>query len=100
VVWRRARPKKRSSGLPSGNQGDARGFAKLLEYIRKGDTLSVYAIDRLGRDALDVQATVKRLIDKGVCPQALRILAPSSGPCARSACDDKAFISPINVAFN
>ena len=32
------------------------GFAKLLSYIRKGDTLHVYAVDRLGRDALDVQA--------------------------------------------
>ena len=42
------------------------GFAKLLAYIRKGDTLHVYALDRLGRDALDVQATVRRLLEKGV----------------------------------
>ena len=28
--------------------------------------LSVYAVDRLGRDALDVQATVRRLLDKGI----------------------------------
>lgn len=42
------------------------GFAKLLSYIRKGDTLHVYAVDRLGRDALDVQATVRALLDKGV----------------------------------
>jgi len=42
------------------------GFAKLLEQIRKGDTLCVYAVDRLGRDALDVQATVRRLLDAGV----------------------------------
>lgn len=42
------------------------GFAKLLEQIRKGDTLCVYSVDRLGRDALDVQATVRRLIDTGV----------------------------------
>lgn len=42
------------------------GFAKLLEQIRRGDTLCVYAVDRLGRDALDVQATVRRLIDAGV----------------------------------
>jgi len=39
-------------------------FAKLLEYIRKGDVLHVYAVDRLGRDALDVQATVRYLLDK------------------------------------
>lgn len=45
---------------------DRPGFAKLLEQVRKGDTIHVYAVDRLGRDALDVQGTVRRLIDKGV----------------------------------
>lgn len=42
------------------------GFAKLLEQTRSGDTVCVYAVDRLGRDALDVQATVRRLIDAGI----------------------------------
>ena len=41
-------------------------FAKLLQYIREGDTLHVYALDRLGRDALDVQAMVRRLLNNGV----------------------------------
>src|SRR5262245_37540000 len=45
---------------------DRPGFAKLLEVIREGDTVCVYAVDRLGRDALDVQATVRRLLDRGV----------------------------------
>jgi putative DNA-invertase from lambdoid prophage Rac len=42
------------------------GFSKLLSYVREGDTLCVYALDRLGRDALDVQATVRRLLDDGI----------------------------------
>lgn len=42
------------------------GFSALLSYVREGDTVHVYALDRLGRDALDVQATVRRLIDMGV----------------------------------
>lgn len=42
------------------------GFAELLSKVRKGDTVYVYAVDRLGRDAIDVQATVRRLIDAGV----------------------------------
>ncbi|MET4593971.1 MULTISPECIES: recombinase family protein [unclassified Sphingomonas] len=42
------------------------GFAKLLEQVRLGDTVYVYAVDRLGRDALDVQSTVRRLLDLGV----------------------------------
>lgn len=41
-------------------------FAKLLESVRAGDTVHVYAVDRLGRDALDVQFTVRKLIDLGV----------------------------------
>ncbi len=45
---------------------DRPGFAKLLDAVRKGDVVCVYAVDRLGRDALDVQGTVKRLLDAGV----------------------------------
>lgn len=42
------------------------GFSDLLNYVREGDTISVYAVDRLGRDALDVQSTVRGLLEKGV----------------------------------
>ena len=45
---------------------DRPGFAALLNYVREGDTVCVTAIDRLGRDALDVQAVVRDLIAKGV----------------------------------
>lgn len=41
-------------------------FFELLSYVREGDTVCVYAVDRLGRDALDVQATVRKLIEAGV----------------------------------
>ena len=52
-----------SGGVPAAQRP---GFASLLSFVRKGDTLHVYAVDRLGRDALDVQATVRALLDKGV----------------------------------
>lgn len=42
------------------------GFAKLLAYVREGDEVCVYAVDRLGRDALDVQTTVRELLRRGV----------------------------------
>lgn len=42
------------------------GFARLLAHVRSGDSVHVYAVDRLGRDALDVQSTVRGLIDRGV----------------------------------
>lgn len=42
------------------------GFAAMMDYVREGDTLFVYGVDRLGRDALDVQSNVRTLIDKGM----------------------------------
>ena len=57
---------------------DRPGFSKLLSYVREGDTLCVYALDRLGRDALDVQATVRRLLDMGVVVEVLGL-----GPIGR-----------------
>ena len=50
---------------------DRPGFSELLAYIRKGDVLHVAAVDRLGRDALDVQSTVRALIAKGVTIEVL-----------------------------
>lgn len=45
---------------------DRPGFAALLSYVREGDCVAIYAIDRLGRDALDIQGTIRLLLDKGV----------------------------------
>ena len=45
---------------------DRPGFAALLAYARDGDVVHIAAIDRLGRDALDIQSTVRKLIAKGV----------------------------------
>lgn len=54
-------------GVSGGTMAATRpGFAEMLSKVRSGDTLHVYAVDRLGRDALDVQATVRKLIEMGV----------------------------------
>lgn len=45
---------------------DRKGFAALLATVRRGDTVHVYAVDRLGRDAIDVQTTVRSLMTLGV----------------------------------
>lgn len=55
-----------------------KGFAAMLKSIRKGDTLHVYALDRLGRDAIDVQTTVKALMEKGVIVD-VRGIGPIAG---------------------
>ena len=52
-----------SGGIPAAQRP---GFAALLKFVREGDVIHVYALDRLGRDALDVQATVRDLMARGV----------------------------------
>lgn len=48
------------------------GFKALFEYVREGETLVVAAIDRLGRDTVDVLETVQALQEKGVTVISLR----------------------------
>ena len=52
-----------SGGVPAAQRP---GFAALLAFVREGDVVHVQALDRLGRDALDVQATVRGLMARGV----------------------------------
>lgn len=42
------------------------GFAKLVDRLERGDVLVVTKLDRLGRNAMDVRATVERLAAEGV----------------------------------
>lgn len=42
------------------------GFAKLLDRLERGDVLVVTKLDRLGRNAMDVRATVEALAAEGV----------------------------------
>lgn len=42
------------------------GFGAMMQYIREGDHLYVYAIDRLGRDSIDIQMNVKALLARKV----------------------------------
>jgi putative DNA-invertase from lambdoid prophage Rac len=42
------------------------GFVSLLNKLEQDDVLVVTKLDRLGRNAMDVQATVKRLAGMGV----------------------------------
>lgn len=44
---------------------ERKGFSALLDYIREGDTVYVAAIDRLGRNTLDVLKTVEAIKAKG-----------------------------------
>src|SRR5689334_16462577 len=48
-------------------------FVRLLDRLEKGDVLVVTRLDRLGRNAMDVVATVQRLAAEGVRVHCLQL---------------------------
>lgn len=50
----------------STSASERKGFQKLLERMETGDVLVVTKLDRLGRNAIDVQSTVQMLEGKGI----------------------------------
>src|ERR1700740_3342708 len=50
----------------SGLRDDRPGLAEMLAYVREGDSVVVWKLDRLGRDLQHSLATVKALTDRGV----------------------------------
>jgi DNA invertase Pin-like site-specific DNA recombinase len=58
---------KTFSDTMSGARDDDRpGLAELMAYVREGDTVVVWKLDRLGRNTLHILETVKALTDRGV----------------------------------
>ena len=54
------------SDTMSGARDDRPGLADLMDQLRAGDTVVVWKLDRLGRNMLHVQGTVKALTEMGV----------------------------------
>ena len=54
------------SDTMSGARDDRPGLAELLAYVRDGDTVVVWKLDRLGRNLGHILATVKELTERGV----------------------------------
>ncbi|MFC5345288.1 recombinase family protein [Brevundimonas staleyi] len=65
-----------SGAIPAAQR---QAFSDLLATVRTGDALHVYAVDRLGRDALDVQTTVRLLLERGVTVHVLGLGAIGRG---------------------
>jgi DNA invertase Pin-like site-specific DNA recombinase len=57
---------KTFSDTMSGARDDRPGLAALMDYVRDGDTVVVWKLDRLGRNTLHILETVKALADRGV----------------------------------
>lgn len=65
-----------------------RGFSRLMDKLEAGDVLIVTKLDRLGRDAIDVSTTVRKLEELGVRVHCLALggvdLASSAGKMTTS----------------
>ena len=48
------------------------GLAALMDYARRGDAIVVVGIDRLGRNAAEVMATIRDLGERGIVLRSLR----------------------------
>lgn len=71
------------SDVMSGARDDRPGLAALLEYVREGDTVVVWKLDRLGRNTLHILETVKALTDRGVTLVSTSDGIDSSTPAGR-----------------
>jgi len=56
----------------SGTRDDRPGLAELMAYARAGDTVTVVALDRLGRSLSGIVQTVKTLGERGIVLRSLR----------------------------
>lgn len=54
------------SDVMSGARDDRPGLADLMAYVREGDTVVVWKLDRLGRNMLHILHTVRELTARGV----------------------------------
>ena len=71
------------SDVLSGARDDRPGLADLLAYVRDGDTVVVWKLDRLGRNMLHILQTVKELTERGVTLVSTTDGIDSSTPAGR-----------------
>jgi DNA invertase Pin-like site-specific DNA recombinase len=74
---------KTFSDTMSGARDDRPGLAELMAYVREGDTVVVWKLDRLGRNMLHILQTVKLLTDRGVTLVSTSDGIDSSTPAGR-----------------
>jgi len=71
------------SDVMSGARNDRPGLLALLEYARPGDTVTVVALDRLGRSLSGIVNTVEQLRERGIVLRSLREGVDSSTECGQ-----------------
>jgi DNA invertase Pin-like site-specific DNA recombinase len=78
---------KNFSDTMFGAKDDRPGLAALMEYVRDGDTVVIWKLDRLGRNTLHILETVKALTDAGVTLISTTDGIDSSTRSARRCCE-------------
>ncbi|MBB5161580.1 recombinase family protein [Mycobacterium sp. AZCC_0083] len=71
------------SDVMSGGRDDRPGLAELMSYVRNGDTVVVWKLDRLGRNLWHILQTVKSLTERGVTLVSTSDGIDSSTPAGR-----------------
>ncbi|WP_082694897.1 recombinase family protein [Mycobacterium lehmannii] len=74
---------KTFSDVMSGARDDRPGLADLMAYVRAGDTVVVWKLDRLGRNMLHILQTVRDLTARGVTLVSVTDGIDSSTPAGR-----------------
>jgi DNA invertase Pin-like site-specific DNA recombinase len=74
---------KTFSDTMSGARDDRPGLAELMAYVRDGDTVVVWKLDRLGRNTLHILETVKDLTNRGITLVSVTDGIDSSTPAGR-----------------
>lgn len=69
--------------VTSGSRTDRPGLNALLEYAREGDSITVVALDRLGRSMTHVILTIEELQTRGILLRSLREGVDFSQPVGR-----------------
>lgn len=71
------------SDTMSGARDDRAGLAQMLAYAREGDTVTVVALDRLGRSLSGIIRTIETLSARGIALRSLRESIDTSTPVGR-----------------
>lgn len=71
------------SDVMSGARDDRPGLADLMTYVREGDTVVVWKLDRLGRNMLHILQMVRELTERGVTLVSTSDGIDSSTPAGR-----------------
>jgi len=66
----------------SGKNTDRQALQEMIEFVRDGDAVVVYSIDRLARDLRDLQTIIQQLNDKGVSVEFISEKLTFSGDAA------------------